>query len=355
MRIFEEMEKRDHEELIFNYFEDVDLKLIISLHDTTAGRTIGGLMMNQYESDIDAVIESLRLSQIMTYQSATADVDCGGSNVIILGDPNRDKNESFFRAVGRFIESFKGRVYVSPGLSTETKDFKYIQRETDYTIFEKRIDDSSKPTAEITAYGVYWGIKACAKSVFGTSDLSGLSFTVQGVGNIGKFVVDFLKQEDTEIFVSDLVYDNIKEVEDKYPEINILRPDEVISHKTDFLVPCAVSRVINEENINDLQCKVIAGSAFNIFTTEKLIEEIYKKNILYAPVFLIAAGDLFLLDKNLKLDINESERRGTKVIYDILSDILQRASVKGVSPYKIAKSDAMNRYKKIDQIKNILC
>jgi glutamate dehydrogenase/leucine dehydrogenase len=257
--------------------------------------------------------------------------------------------------VGRFIESFKGRIYLSPGLSTETKDFKYIQRETDYTIFEKRINDSSKPTAEITAYGVYWGIKACAKAVFGTSDLSGMSFTVQGVGNVGKYVVDFLKQEDTNIYISDLVYDNIKEVEDKYPEVNILRPEDVITHKTDFLVPCAVGRVINDENINNLQCKVIAGSAYNIFTSEKLIEEVFKKGILYAPVFLIAAGDLFLLDRNLKLDINESERRGTKVIYDILSDILQRATAKDVSPYDIAKSDAMNRYKKIDQIKNILC
>ncbi len=355
MKIFEEMEKRDHEELIFNYFEDVDLKLIVSLHDTTPGRTIGGLMMNQYTTDIDAIIESLRLSQTMTYQSATADVDCGGANALIIGDPQTDKNEAFFRAAGRFIESFKGRLFVSPGLSTETKDFKYIQRETDYTIFEKRIDDSSKPTAEITAYGVYWGIKACAKKVFGSSDLSGLSFTIQGVGNVGKYIVDYLKQEDTKIYVSDLVYDNIKEVEDKYPDVNILKPDQVISHKTDFFVPCAVGGVIDEKNVDELNCKVIAGSAYNIFTSEKLIEKVYKNNILYAPVFLIAAGDLFLLDKNLKINFDVKEKKGTEIIYNILLNILQRSSVKGVSPYTIAKKDAMNRYKKIDQIKNILC
>ncbi len=355
MQIFEEMEKRDHEELIFNYFEDVDLKLIISLHDTTPGRTIGGLMMNMYKSNMDAVIESLRMSQTMTYQSATADVDCGGANALILGDPQTDKNEAFFRAAGRFIESFKGKLFVSPGLSTETKDFKYIQRETDYTIFEKRIDDSSKPTAEITAWGVYWGIKACAKMVFGTSDLSGLSFTIQGVGNVGKYVVDYLRQEKTEIYISDLVYDNIKEVEDKYSDIKILKPDQVMSQKTDFLVPCAVGGIINKDNIKNLNCKIIAGSAYNIFTSEKLIDEVFKNDILYAPVFLIAAGDLFLLDKNLKIDLDEKEKKGTEIIYNLLLDIFQRASIKGVSPYEIAKKDAMNRYKKIDQIKNILC
>ena len=191
--------------------------------------------------------------------------------------------------------------------------------------------------------------------IFGTSDLSGRSFTIQGVGNVGKYIVDYLKKENTEIFISDLVYDNIKEVEDKYPDVNILKPNEVLSHRTDFLVPCAVSGVINPDNIDSLNCKVIAGSAYNIFTHESLIERVFKQNILYAPVFLIAAGELFLLDKNLKLDLDERETKDTKIIYKLLLDILQRAAAKKVPPFEIAKADAMNRYKKIDQIKNILC
>ncbi|MCP5109124.1 MAG: leucine dehydrogenase, partial [bacterium] len=187
MKLFEEMEKRGHEELIFNYFEDVDLKMIISLHDTTLGKTVGGLRMNdKYKSDMDAVIESLRLSQVMTYESATADVDSGGSNALLLGDPKSDKSEAYFRAVGRFIESLKGWLVVAPDLGTDAGDFKYIQRETDYTIFREEIEDNTKPAAHITASGVYWGIKACAKRLFGSSELTGLSFAVQGLGTVGK-------------------------------------------------------------------------------------------------------------------------------------------------------------------------
>ncbi len=356
MKIFEDMEKRGHEELIFSYFKDVDLKMIISLHDTTLGKTIGGLRMNhRYPSDMAAVTESLHLAQVMTYQSATADVDSGGANALLLGNPKTDKSEAYFRAVGRFVESLKGRLVISPDLGTDAQDFKYIQRETDHSIFGETIDDNTRPSAQITAYGVYWGIKACAKHVFGSSDLAGRSFLVQGVGNVGQKVVDYLKKENTNIYVSDLVYDNIKEVEDIYPDIQMVRPADILDQKVDVLVPCATGGLLTQDNIHRLQCKIIAGSAFNIFSNEEVIEEVYKKGITYAPVFLIAAGDLFLLDRNLKLCSIGKKLEGTRVIYDLLTDILKRSTDQGVSPHAMAKNDAMKRYHEIDQIKNILC
>lgn len=356
MKLFEEMEKRGHEEVIFNYFKDVGLKMIVSLHDTTLGKAVGGLRMNdRYESDMDALIESLRLSQVMTFQSATADVDSGGANALLLGNPKKDKNEAYFRAVGRFVESLKGRLIIAPDLGTDAYDFKYIQRETDHTIFGEDIEDSSKPAARITANGVYWGIKACAKKIFGTSDLSGRSFAVQGLGTVGQSVVSYLKQENTVLYVSDLVYDNIKEVEDKYPDVRVIKPSELLYQECDFLVPCAVGSIINNENIHKLKCKVIAGSAYNIFTNEELIEEIFRKGILYAPVILIAAGDLFLLDKNLKLGSVEKNLGRTQIIYNLLLEILYRAEERGISPYQLAKEDAVKRYSEIDCVNNILC
>ncbi|MCP4220701.1 MAG: leucine dehydrogenase [bacterium] len=355
MELFEEMEKRGHEELIFNYFNDVDLRMIVSLHDTTLGKTIGGLRMNSYESNMEAIIDSLRLSQVMTYQSATSETDSGGANVLLLADPKTDKNEAYFRAVGRFVESLKGKITVSPDLGTDARDFKYIQRETDHSIFGEELKDNRKPAAEITAYGVYWGLKACAKKIFGTSDLAGRTFAIQGLGNVGKKVVGYLKKEDAILYVSDLVYDNIKETEDAYPEIEVLKPSDILRHEVDFLVPCAVSSIIDKDNIDKLNCKAIAGSAYNIFAHEELIEVIHQKGILYAPVFITAAGELFMLDKNLKLSGGEKALEGTRIIYDVLLDILHRADEKKMSPYKLAMEDAMERYKKIDRINNILC
>lgn len=360
MKLFEEMEKREHEELIFSYFEEVGLKLIISLHDTTPGKAVGGLRMNHlYKSDMNAIIESLRLSRSMSFQSATADLDSGGGNALLVGDSKRDKNEAYFRALGRFIESLKGRLIIYPDMGTDVQDFKYIQRETNYTIFEKDLNDGSRPTSLITACGVYWGIKACAKKLFGVDTLAGRSFAVQGLGEVGRTLVDMLLKDGATLYVSDLVYDNIKEVEDLNPEveINILSPEDILFQEVDFLVPCAVGFIIDREKLQRLKCKAIAGAAYTIFTEEELIEEVYRRGILYAPALVISAGDFFLLNRNLKLrDVEKGqEKEMTRIIYDIMLNILDRAAGQGISPYRVAVKDAVERIKKIGQIKNILC
>jgi len=355
MKIFDEMEKRGHEELIFNYFGDVDLKMIVSLHDTTPGKTLGGLRMGYYDTEDKAVLESMRLSQIMTYQSAAADIDCGGGSVVLWGDPGKHKSEAYFRAVGRLIESLKGRISVYPDMGTDSQDFKYIQRETERTIYRSSAVDNSRISADITAYGVYWGIKACAKVAFGSSDLTGRSFTVQGLGKVGSSLINYLKKEDTRLIVTDYVFDRIKEAEDKYSDITVVRPEKIFSEKADFFVPCAQGSVITGRTLDSLQCRVVAGPAYTVFADEGLMAEAHKRGILYAPDFIISSAELFLLDKDLKLDSLKKAKEEAKIIYSVLLDVFTRAREEGVPPFELARKEALERYRKLDQIKNILC
>jgi leucine dehydrogenase len=355
MKIFEEMEARGHEELIFNYFEDVDLKLIVGLHDTTPGRTLGGLRMTLHANESEGIKELLQLSQIMTHQCAIADIDSGGGSALLVGNPQFDKNEAYFRAAGRFIEGLKGRISIFPDMGTDIADFRHLQRETDRTIFGGELDDNTKPSADFTAMGVYWGLKACAKIAFGSTELSGKVFAVQGLGKVGKSLAGYLIEDGAELIVSDFIYDNIKEIEDTHRGITVVRPEKLLDCNFDFFVPCAAGSIIDDKILSSLTCRVIAGSAYNIFTEERLIEEAFRKNILYAPDFVISAGDLFLLDSNLKLGSIENAKDATRKIFDILLDILIRAEERNVPPFTIAIEDSRQRYKKIDQIKNILC
>jgi hypothetical protein len=71
--------------------------------------------------------------------------------------------------------------------------------------------------------------------------------------------------------------------------------------------------------------------------------------------FIIAAGDLFLLNRKLKLRSIEQRLEETKIIYNVMLDILNRAEDQGIIPDTLAREEAMKRYKEIDRINNILC
>jgi leucine dehydrogenase len=90
-----------HEQVRFFFDRDSGLRAIVAIHDTTLGRAVGGCRMWPYRSDAEAVTDVLRLARGMTFKSAMADLPYGGGKTVIIGDPQRDKSEALFRALGR--------------------------------------------------------------------------------------------------------------------------------------------------------------------------------------------------------------------------------------------------------------
>ena len=55
-----------------------------------------------------------------------------------------------------------------------------------------------------TAYGVYMGMKACAKEAYGNDSLENRKVAVQGVGHVGHYLVKHLIEEGANVLVSDI-------------------------------------------------------------------------------------------------------------------------------------------------------
>ena len=70
--------------------------------------------------------------------------------------------------------------------------------------------------APTTAKGVYLGIKACVKEVFGTDMLAGRSVVVQGIGNVGEHLVELLRAENVEVYISDINEERLQHVARTY-------------------------------------------------------------------------------------------------------------------------------------------
>lgn len=364
MGIFELMEKHGHEELLFCYNKPTKLKAVIAIHNTTLGNAVGGCRLWGYESEQEALLDALKLSEIMTYQSAMADSDTGGGKAVLWKDFEEETDEAYFRAFGRFVEGLKGRFITYPDLGTDTQHMKYIRRETPYVLLYESptggISEGSAlggkaESADITAQGVYWGMKACVKEIYGVSSLDGLTIAIQGVGSVGKKLVDCLKQEKVKLIITDLNYDSIKYVQDRYPDTEVVEPKEILETKCDILSPCALGPVVTKETISKLHCKIIAGAAYDIVEDAKLCMKLRNLGILYAPDFVINAGELFLTEDALKILCKEDALASVRKIYDIMAKVIAISKREDISPYQAAYKMAQERIKRVGAVKSILC
>jgi leucine dehydrogenase len=354
MGIFELMEEHGHDEVLFCYNKPTKLKAIIAIHNTTLGNAVGGCRLWRYKSETNALKDALTLSRIMTYQSSVADSDTGGGKAVLCKDFDEEPDEAYFRAFGRFVEGLKGRFITYPDLGTDTQQMKYIKRETKYVLPYESASGIKAESADLTAHGVYWGMKACVKEIYGVSSLDGLTVAIQGVGSVGKRLADCLKKEKVRLLVTDLNYDSIKDVQDKYPDTQVLRPDEILSSKCDILSPCALGPVITRENVSQLKCKIIAGAAYDIVKDVSLCKQLFQKGIVYAPDFVVNAGELFLTEDALRVLSKEQALASVKEIYNIMAKVIAISKKEKTSPYEAACKMAEERIKRVGAVKSIL-
>lgn len=351
--IFKEMEDHNVEQVIFNYDKATGLKSIIAINDTTIGPALGGCRMWDYESQEHAIMDAIRLSQGMAYKCSVAGTNFGGGKAVIMGDPKKDKNETLFRAFGRFVQMLNGRYYTGTDVGTTGQDFVYASQESDYFVGLPEEYGGSGNTAIPTAYGIYMGIKASAKAAFGSDELKGLTIAVQGAGKVGTLLIDYLIQEGAKIKVCDVVEDNLNSLVSNYPEVKVVDPNTIYEEECDIFAPCALGAVINDKTIEEFKCKVIAGSANNQLAEPRHGQILHDKGILYAPDFVINSGGLIQVADELEMADNNHDRvmAKTKGIYNILLNIYDISKENNIPTYQAANKLAEDRIETIGQIK----
>jgi leucine dehydrogenase len=82
--VIAQMQKLDHEQILFCQDRATGLKAIIAVHNTTLGPSLGGTRMWNYASESEALTDVLRLSRGMTYKSALAGLNLGGGKAVIF-------------------------------------------------------------------------------------------------------------------------------------------------------------------------------------------------------------------------------------------------------------------------------
>ncbi|MFM8818677.1 MAG: Glu/Leu/Phe/Val dehydrogenase dimerization domain-containing protein [Phycisphaerales bacterium] len=74
MKLFEAMHQHGHERVAFHVDPETGLRAIIALHSSVLGNALGGTRRWAYADESEAIRDVLRLSEVMTYTSAAADL-----------------------------------------------------------------------------------------------------------------------------------------------------------------------------------------------------------------------------------------------------------------------------------------
>ncbi len=352
MKIFEQMEKEGHEQVMFMQENASGLKAIIVIHDTTLGPALGGCRMWKYDSEDDAVRDGLRLSKGMTYKSGAAGVDFGGGKTVIFGDPTKDKNEGLFRALGRFLESMGGRYSTGTDVGTTPYDFVIASKETQFVGALPEAWGGSGDSSIITAFGTWKGIKASAKVKYGTDSLEGLTVAVQGVGKVGGKLVGLLIDEGAKVIVADVVEKNVEMVTSQY-DVEVVSPEEIMFVDCDIFSPNALGAIINDETIEKIKCDIVAGAANNQLAEPRHGDILFEKEIFYAPDYVINAGGLIQVADEAEGYNRDRAFASADLIYDRIMKIAEISKEKNIPTYKAADKMVEDRIALVGQVKRI--
>ncbi len=350
--IFSQLEALGHKKVVYCSDPETGLRAIIAIHDTTLGPALGGTRMWAYKSERDALEDVLRLSKTMTYKAAVAGLNLGGGKAVIIGDSRRDKTEALLRKFGRFIKNLNGEFITAEDVGTNPRDMEYIRMETQFvTGVPESIGGSGDPSP-ITALGVFMGIKACVKELYGNDNLAGRSIIVQGIGHVGENLVKLLREENAKVYASDINEEGVVQVAKKYGA-------EAVSNHTifdvdaDIYAPCALGATINSETIKKLKCSIIAGSANNQLDDEIVHGRmLLEKGVLFAPDYVINAGGIINCYSELMGFSKKRTMQLTENIYEATRNVLKLSKAENISTIEAANKIAEKRIADIRKVKS---
>ena len=349
--VVENMSIMGHEQVVFCHDAETGLKAIIAIHDTTLGPALGGTRMWNYDNEEDAINDVLRLSRGMSYKAAISDLDLGGGKAVIIGDAKIHKTEALMRKFGQFVDSLGGKYITAEDVGMNTRDMEFVRQETKFvTGIPKSIGGSGDPSP-VTAYGVYMGMKASAKYIWDSDNLSGKSIVLQGIGHVGENLLKFLAEEGANLIINDINVKRLNELSKQFGA-KVVMGDSIFDLDMDIYAPCALGATINPRTISRLKCKIIAGAANNQLANEERDAQLcLEKGICYAPDFLINAGGLINVYSEIKDTGREHALQQTRNIFDKTLEILKKAETENVTTHVAALEIAQKR---INDKKNLV-
>jgi leucine dehydrogenase len=295
--LFEQLvEGWDGEETVVRFDRPTGTWMFICIHSTERGPAAGGTRMRTYEAPADGLADAMRLSAAMTRKMAVLGVPFGGGKAVLAVPelPAGESRHDLLLRYGEMVASLGGTFRTAADMNTSATDMDIVAERCSYVYGRSEEQGGGGDSGRGTARGVFHGIRASVRQVFGSNDLAERRVLVQGVGSVGRELVQLLAEAGAEVLVSDVATELAAETAERV-NATLVAPEDAIGADCDVYAPCAVGRTIDRESIPRLRCRIVAGSANNQLGEPADADRLRSAGILYAPDFVINAGGVLQL------------------------------------------------------------
>jgi leucine dehydrogenase len=335
----------DHEDLVVRKGRRSGRYVIVAIHSTALGPALGGVRLWHYEATVDGARDALRLARGMTYKAAAAGLALGGGKGVICAPegapPAGQERRELLLDFGDLVESLGGRYISAEDVGIAAEDLVAIGERTSHMTGLPADHGGSGDPSPFTALGVEAAMHACARERFGSPDLSGRRIVVAGLGHVGSRLARRLAHAGAELAVSDI--DLSKRSLASELEAEWIDPSKVILTECDLLAPCALGGAIDAANLPRLRCQIVCGCANNQLADEGLAGAVAERDILYAPDFIVNAGGLIHVYREIRGYSEHEARQLALGIEGNLNRILSTACARSITPLRAARELAQER------------
>jgi glutamate dehydrogenase (NAD(P)+) len=303
------------EKILQVYDPKTGMRGVLVIDNTTLGPGKGGIrMMPTVTTE-----EVFRLARTMTWKCALAKIPFGGAKSGLIADPKQITEEKKLEIIRAFSRALKR---VCPSLYVAAPDINIGEKEM--AAFAQENGSMKSATGKPAHLCVKPGVKCGIPHEYGSTalgvvqaaftaanyvddlDLDNASAAVEGFGNVGSFVVEYLTQIDVKVVaVSDskgciynpdgIDYEKLLDVKTEtgsvinYRSGKILENRELFELPVDILVPAALPDVITEENVERVKAKLLVEAA-NLPVRPRIEKALASRGVFVVPDILANSG-----------------------------------------------------------------
>ena len=362
------------EKILQVYDPKTGMNGILVIDNTTLGPGKGGIRIMPTVT----IEEVYRLARTMTWKCALAKIPFGGAKSGIIADSKQmseEKKMEIIRAFSRALKRVCPSLYVAaPDINTGEQEMAVFAQENGSmkSATGKPAHLCAKPGVKCgipheygsTALGVVQAAFTAANYVEDL-DIDHATAAIEGFGNVGSFVVEYLTQIDVKVVaVSDskgciynpdgLNYEKLLDVKTETGSVVNYRPGKVLENKelfeltVDILVPAALPDVITKENVERVKAKLVVEAA-NLPVRHEIEKVLADRGVMVVPDILANAGGVissyaeyrgYNPKRMLELVQRKIRRNTIKVIETALNNGVEpRDAAMNIAKERIAKAN----------------